>query len=61
MTNFHDVRQNMSLDLAGAIFRLTVPKVFCEIVICVFCVSGIRDFFESGGIIVCVGKRGRDI
>ena len=57
----HAVRQNISLALVGSIFRLTVPKVFCEIMICAFCVSGIRDCFESGGIIVCVGKRGRDI
>jgi len=51
-------RQNISLALVGSIFRLTVPKVFCEIMICVLCVSGIRDCFESGGIVVCIGKRG---
>ena len=54
------VRQNISLALVGSIFRLTVPRVFCEIMICVFCLSGIRDCFESGGIVVCIGKRGRD-
>ena len=55
---FHVVRQNISLALVGSIFRSTVPKVLCEIMICVFCVSGIRDCFESGGIVACVGKVG---